>query len=124
MIFTLPAGHPIGDVEAPGTLTVTDTSGVTQRLVVWGVEDNADYAFTDSTGTGGLYYEAESRALLAGVLNPSPGNTSGTSRVGSATGATDTLTASPRTRASRSATSTSPARTSVRSQATSSARPG
>lgn len=66
LIFSVPAGHPKGDVPALGRLTVNEAQGQNQSWLVWGCETNDDYTHTDSTGSGALFYEAESRTLLSG----------------------------------------------------------
>lgn len=66
LIFSVPAGHPKGDVPALGRLTVNEAQAVDQWWTTWGYETNDDYAHTDSTGSGALFYEAESRTALGG----------------------------------------------------------
>lgn len=66
LIFSVPAGHPKGDVPALGRLTVNEAQAVDQYWVTWGCETNDDYTHTDSTGSGALFYEAESRTAMGG----------------------------------------------------------
>lgn len=67
LIGTLPAGYPKGDVPALGRLTVTEAQGADQAWVTHGFETNDYYAFTDSTGSGALFYEAETRTAAGGA---------------------------------------------------------
>jgi hypothetical protein len=66
LIFSVPAGHPKGDVPALGRLTVNEAQAVDQWWVTWGSETNDLYTHTDSTGSGALFYEAETRTALGG----------------------------------------------------------
>lgn len=71
---------PNGDADALGRLLIdNDDANRDMFHLLWGVEANRDYAFTDSTGSGALFYEAESRTLLgkstsAAVAGASGGN--------------------------------------------------
>ena len=55
-----------GDVPALGRLVIDNDATADQWWVVWGAETDAAYTFTDSTGSGGLLYQAESRTGLGG----------------------------------------------------------
>jgi hypothetical protein len=66
LIFSVPATHPKGDVPALGRLTVTEAQAIDQAWVAYGMETNDDYTHTDSTGSGALFYEAETRTALGG----------------------------------------------------------
>jgi hypothetical protein len=63
LIFSVPAGHPKGDVPALGRLTVTEAQGADQWWLTWGCETNDRYTHTDSSGSGALFYEAEGRTV-------------------------------------------------------------
>lgn len=67
LIFTLPSGHPKGSADGLGRLIVNEAGGVDQGWVIYGVEQNDAYAFTDSSGSGALFYEAESRTVMGGA---------------------------------------------------------
>lgn len=67
LIFSVPAGHPKGDVPALGRLTVNEAQAVDQAWMIWGCETNDLYTHTDSTGSGALFYEAESRTVQGGA---------------------------------------------------------
>jgi hypothetical protein len=70
-----------GDVDALGTLTVDNDAGSDWDGVMWAVEQNGRYAFTGSSGSGALLYDAESRTLLGGstIVSTWVNNTSLTS---------------------------------------------
>jgi hypothetical protein len=53
-------------VDGRGRLVIDEDQAVDQNWVVWGIETNRYYTFTDSTGSGGLFYQAESRTALGG----------------------------------------------------------
>lgn len=55
-----------GDVSALGRLVIDDDSGADQWWTVWGIETTEHYTHTTSTGSGALFYEAESRTALGG----------------------------------------------------------
>lgn len=66
-----------GDVEAYGRVVIDDDSGNDQWFVVWGVENNAEYTHTTSSGAGALFYEAESRTALGGAAATAVAGASG-----------------------------------------------
>jgi hypothetical protein len=55
-----------GDDTALGRLVVDDDQAVDQQWLIWGVETNAQYTHTTSSGSGALFYEAESRTAQGG----------------------------------------------------------
>jgi hypothetical protein len=56
----------LGDVTGTGALTIDNDASLDWWGVLLGLEQDHDYTFTDSTGSGGLFYQAESRTALGG----------------------------------------------------------
>jgi hypothetical protein len=57
----------LGDVKATGQLVIDNDNGSQEWWgVAWGLEESGAYTFTDSTGSGALFYQAESRTALGG----------------------------------------------------------
>jgi hypothetical protein len=75
LVFTLPTGHPKGDVPALGRLTVNELQGVNQQWAVWGIE--ADDAYDITAASAALYYECESRTPLGSATTATASSTSG-----------------------------------------------
>lgn len=56
-----------GDVPALGRLVIdNDDATNDQWWTIWGIESSRLYTFTDSTGSGALFYQAESRTAMGG----------------------------------------------------------
>jgi hypothetical protein len=74
----------LGDVDGQGRLLVDNDASTDQWWAVWGVEQDVEYTFTDSTGSGALFYQAESRTVLGGataVAGPSGASGAGSNVV-------------------------------------------
>jgi hypothetical protein len=56
-----------GETDATGRLVVDNDATADWWSVIWGAETDALYTHTTSSGSGALFYEAESRTVLGGA---------------------------------------------------------
>src|SRR5215207_5106812 len=76
LIFTVPSIP--GDTDALATLTVdNDDATNPQGWLIWGLESNRYYTFTDSSGSGALFYQSESRTAMGGSATATQSGASG-----------------------------------------------